>query len=71
MVQKHIVKRGKRTPVHKFFRAKNDEKLVATWRLDLDKICRVFDVRPFPPVQQSLTFSFLVGARSKCGRQHP
>ena len=47
MIQKHIVKHGKRTVVHKYFRSKDDENLIATWRLDLDKIRGIFDVRSF------------------------
>ena len=45
VIQKHIIKCGKRTIVHKYFRSKEDEQLVATWRLNLDDIRRVFDVR--------------------------
>ena len=47
MIQKHIVKRGKRTVFPQFFRAMDDEKLVAAWGSDLDEILRVFDVRSF------------------------
>ena len=48
VIQQHIVERGKRTIFHRFFRAKGDEKLVATWKLDLVEIRRVFDVRCVP-----------------------
>ena len=55
MIQKYIVKRAKRTIFHKIFRrffyAKEDEKAVAAWRLDLDGILRVFNVRPLTRVQ--------------------
>jgi hypothetical protein len=50
VIQKHIVKRGKRTAVHQFFRAKDDEKLVAAWRLELNEIRLAFDVRSFTSV---------------------
>ena len=50
VIQKHITKRGKRTIVHRLFRSKDDEQLVATWTLDLDEIRRVFDVRSFASV---------------------
>jgi hypothetical protein len=50
IIQKHIVKRGKRTVVHQFFLGKNDEKLVAAWRLEFDEIRRTFDVRSFTSV---------------------
>jgi hypothetical protein len=59
VIQKHIVKRGKRTAVHQFFRAKDDEKLVAAWRLELDGIRLAFDVRSFTSVSLSLTLSYL------------
>ena len=44
MIQTHIIKRGKRSNFHQFFHTKDDEKLLATWRSDLDEIRRVFDV---------------------------
>ena len=47
LIRKHIVKRGKQPIFRGFFRAKHDEKAVATWTLDLDEIHHVFDVRPF------------------------
>ena len=49
-IQKHIVKRGKRVALRRFIFSKENEKLIATWRLDLDEICRVFDVRSFTSV---------------------
>ena len=45
--QRHIVKRGKRNAVTGFFRSKDDKAAIATWRLDLEKLRQVFDVRPF------------------------
>ena len=45
LIQKHIVKRGKRVIFYKHFGSKDDESLIATWRLDLDMIRGVFDVR--------------------------
>ena len=58
VIQKHILRRGKRAIVPQFFRAKDDEKLVAAWRLDLDEIRRVFDVRPFTFIRRSLVPQF-------------
>lgn len=58
MIQKHIVKRGKRSIVHQIFHPKKDEKLVAAWKLDLDKIRHAFDVRFLTCVWQLLTFLF-------------
>jgi hypothetical protein len=44
-IQEYIVKRDKRNAISRFFHAKNDEKAIATWRLGLDKIRLVFEVR--------------------------
>jgi hypothetical protein len=45
-IQRHIIKRSKRNVVSRFFRSKGDEKAIAAWRSNLDKIHRVFEVRP-------------------------
>ena len=50
VIQRHIIKRGKRSIFRRFFRPKKNEKLVATWRLELEKIRHVFDVRSFTSV---------------------
>ena len=50
VIQKHILKRGKRTIVRKLFRPKNNKKLVAAWKFDLDEILGVFEVRLFSSV---------------------
>ena len=45
-IQKNIVdRRGKRNAVSRAFHAKNDKETIATWRLDLNRILHVFDVR--------------------------
>ena len=59
VIQQHVVKRGKRTLVRQLFHTKNDENAVAGWKLDLDRICRVFTVGSSVSVQRLLTFSFL------------
>jgi hypothetical protein len=46
-IQKHIVKRGKRTGFRKVFHANHDENAIAAWRLEFEKIRRVFGVRSF------------------------
>ena len=48
MIQKHIVKRGKRFDFPQVFHTKGDETLLAAWRLELEKIRRVFDVYLIP-----------------------
>jgi len=45
-MQKKIVKWGKRSPASRLLHAKDDKKVIATWRLDLTKILQVFNVRP-------------------------
>lgn len=44
-VQEYIVKRDKRNAISRMFHAKDDEKAIAGWRLSLEKIRLVFDVR--------------------------
>ena len=44
-IQEYIVKRDKRNAISRIFRSKDDEKAVAGWRLNLEKIRLIFDVR--------------------------
>ena len=46
-IQSHIVKRGKRNVFSRPFHSKDNGDAIAAWRLELDKIRRVFDVRSF------------------------
>ena len=46
-IQKRVVKWGKRNPISRRVHAKDDEEEIANWKLDLDKIRRVFDVCSF------------------------
>ena len=45
-IQKRITKQGKRNVVFRHLHAKNDKERIATWRLDLNRILHVFNVRP-------------------------
>ena len=45
-MQRKLVKWGKRNVIFRRFHAKKDNKTVATWRLDLENILRVFNVCP-------------------------
>ena len=45
-IQRHIVKRGKMSVFSRPFSAKDDSEAIAAWRLDLDRIRRVVEVRP-------------------------
>jgi len=44
-IQRNIVERAKRNAVTRLFHAKNDKETIATWRLDLNRILHVFNVR--------------------------
>lgn len=44
-IQRKIIKQGKRNAVSRLAHAKNDKETIATWRLDLDRILLVFNVR--------------------------
>ena len=44
-IQRHIIERGKRNAISRRYHAKDDKELIVTWRLDLDRILQVFDVR--------------------------
>ena len=48
-VQKHIIRRGKRSVLSTPFHKKNNDGAFAAWKLDLDRIRRVFEVHFFPP----------------------
>jgi len=54
-IQGEIIKRGKQNVVSRLFHA-NDEEAIATWRLGLNRILHVFNVRPTTSVWPSLTF---------------
>jgi len=41
----NIIKQEKRDVTSRYLHAKDDREKVATWRLDLDKILQVFNVR--------------------------
>jgi len=44
-IQRKIVKRGERNVIFRYLRRKSDNEKVATWKLDLERILQVFDVR--------------------------
>ena len=46
-IQRNIIKRGKRNIFSRPFRTGDDEEAIAAWKLDLDKIRRVFEVESF------------------------
>ena len=44
-IQRNVVNRGKRNVVSRLFHAKNDKDTIAAWRLDLNRILHIFNVR--------------------------
>ena len=54
-IQRKAIKRGKRNAISRLLHAKNDKDAIAAWRLELDRILRVFNVCYFPSVRPSLT----------------
>ena len=46
----HVVKRGKRNALSRPFHAKDDEKAITTWKVNLDGIRRTSEVRPCPRI---------------------
>jgi len=44
-IQRKIIKRRKLNAIFRYFRRKSDVEKIATWKLDLGGILRVFDVR--------------------------
>ena len=55
-IQRNIIKQGKRNPVSRYFHTKSDKEAVAGWRLGLNRILRVFNVRLITSVRLPLTF---------------
>ena len=45
-IQKKLVKWVKRNPISRHFNAKKDKETIAAWRMDMEKILQVFNVRP-------------------------
>ena len=60
-----MVKWGRRNVVSRRFHANNNKETIATWRLSLDKILRVFDVRPFARVKTVANFLVTEGTPSE------
>ena len=44
-IERDIIKQGNRNAICRRLHAKNDKKKIPGWKLDLDKILQVFDVR--------------------------
>lgn len=55
--------RGQRNAISRRYHAKDDKEAIATWKLDLSRIHRVFNVRSITSVRRSLTFRLQVELR--------
>lgn len=55
-IQKYIIKRGKRNAISRRFHAKDDEGAIATWKLVLDSMRHVLDVRYFTRLRRLLIY---------------
>jgi len=59
-IQRHITERGRRNAISRRYHAKDDKKAIATWKLDLDRILRVFNVCSITPAWPPPAFGFQV-----------
>ena len=57
-IQRKTIKQSGRNPASRLLHAKNDRETIATWKFDLNRILRVFNVRPVAPVWLLLTAHF-------------
>jgi hypothetical protein len=60
-IQKKVIKRSGRNTVSRFLQAKNDKEKIAGWRLELNRILDVFNVRSVISAWSSLTINFQTG----------
>ena len=54
-IQKNIIKQGKRNPISQRYHAKDDKEAITTWRLGLNRVRHVFNVRSVTSVWPPLT----------------
>ena len=57
-IQGKVTKQSKRNPAARLFHAKSDKDTIAAWRLELNRILHVFNVRSFSSSLPSLTVRF-------------
>lgn len=56
-IQREIIKQGKRNTLSRLFHT-NGKEAIATWRLDLNRVPHVFNVRSVASVRPSLAIRF-------------
>ena len=49
-IRGHVIERSKRNAISRRYHAKDDEKAIAAWKLDLNGILHVFNVRSITSV---------------------
>ena len=57
-IQRGVVKGGKRNAISRVLHSRNDKEAIATWRLDLNRILHIFNVRSITSAWPSLTVHF-------------
>ena len=57
-IQRKVIEQGKRNVISQHLHAKNDKEKIAAWRLDLNRILHVFNVRSIVSIRRSLTRRF-------------
>jgi hypothetical protein len=57
-IQKKVIKRSGRNAVSRLLQAKNDKEKIAGWRVELNRILHVFNVRSVISAWSSLTVNF-------------
>ena len=57
-IQTNVIERGKRNPISRYSHKKDDNKAIATWRLDLNRILQAFNVRSVTSMLSLLTLRF-------------
>ena len=57
-IQRKVTKQSQRNALSRFFHARNDKEKIAAWKLELDRILRVFNVRSVNLTWLSLSVPF-------------
>ena len=57
-IQRGVVRGGNRNAISRIFHSKNDQAEIAAWRLDLNRILHIFNVRSITFARPRLTVHF-------------
>lgn len=58
-IQKRVIERDKRNPILELLRVRNDRDEIVAWKLELNRILHVFNVRSAALARLLLTVSFI------------